>query len=106
MSDDWSMEPNDDKYVTFKRDEFMNVMGEWVAPQIKDALLSLILADAVVIRRQDFFASPALGTYAQCIALVARTTPDQILGKRLINVADYFQRQSELAAEEGYKFPD
>jgi hypothetical protein len=69
---------------------------------IHNQLLSMSLKDAVVIRRQDYFASPALATYSSCIAMVAMATkkPD------LMKIADYFQRQSELAADEGWKFPD
>lgn len=90
----------DDKYIVFKRDEFLEHLGN--DPTFKD----LIVRDAVVIRRQDFFASAALATYANSIALVGQTTPDEVLARRLTNVADYFHQQSEAAAEQGYKFPD
>lgn len=91
------------KYVTFKREEFDQVMKgqDFLIKQLR----SMVLKDAVVIRRQDFFASPALATYAQCIALVAKTTDDKELKERLLTVADFFQQQSELAADEGWKFP-
>ena len=62
--------------------------------------------DAVVIRRQDYFASAALNGYASSIAIAAKLTEDDKKREELIAVADYFQRQSELAAEEGWKTPD
>jgi hypothetical protein len=40
------------------------------------------------------------------IALVAKNHPDQEQAKRLMAVADYFEDQAQLAAEEGYKLPD
>ena len=109
--------PNtDDKYITFKREAFMEWMGflstqdprTYEIPVLLKDANDLAIADAVVIRRQDLFASPALATYAATIGMVsvalkqsgARHTED------LLKVADYFQRQSELAADEGWKYPD
>ena len=46
---------------------------------------------------------PRLATYANCIAIVARTTDDADVQKRLLRVADFFEDQAKLAAEEGYK---
>lgn len=98
---------SDDKYITFKREEFLektnpSAMNMATAEIHRQELLDLALPDAVVIRRQDLFASPALATYSSCISLVA------VFNKRddLLAIADYFQRQSELAAEEGWKIPD
>jgi hypothetical protein len=97
------MEPliQDEKYVVFKRDDIISVTDGYVT-----FATDKVLEDAVVIRRQDKFASTALATYATTIAMVAQTTPDEVLAKRLLNVADYFQQQSEAAADQGYKFPD
>ena len=64
------------------------------------------IKDAVVIRRQDYFATAALASYANSIAIAAKLTDDPKKRLELIDVADYFQRQSELAAEEGWKTPD
>lgn len=91
----------DDKYVTFKRDDVIRVAEGYVTFPIKAEL-----PDAVVIRRQDFFASPALAGYAASIAIAIRLTMDPEVCARLQDVADYFQRQSELAADEGFKLPD
>jgi hypothetical protein len=101
---------DDEKYIVFKRAEFMEWMGflstqgpnTYAVPVLHADAVSLSLPDAVVIRRQDLFASPALATYASCISMVAKTTKNG----ELQTVADYFQRQSELAADEGWKLPD
>lgn len=98
----------DDKYIVFNRKDFLQYMQPQAmnfatAEMHSRGLQAMALADAVVIRRQDLFASPALATYASCIAISLRTGLENAT---LRNVADYFQRQSELAAEEGWKLPD
>jgi hypothetical protein len=109
-------ENTDAKYITFKRQDFLEWLGflhsqdpsTYALPVLVKDVNDLAIADAVVIRRQDLFASPALATYAATIGMVsvalkqsgARHTED------LLKVADYFQRQSELAADEGWKYPD
>lgn len=92
---------SDDKYITFRRDRSVSTTDGWVTFHQGDELL-----DAVVIRRQDFFASPALATYAAMIACAVKLTTDPEVSAQLQAVADYFQRQSEIAADEGFKFPD
>lgn len=96
----------DEKYIVFPRSQF----NEWTRV-LTSGFGSLgeipsSVDDAVVIRRQDFFASPALAGYAASIAIAARLTEDEETRKTLLGVADYFQQQSELAAAEGYKLPD
>ena len=91
----------DDKYITFRRDASIAVTDGYVTFDV-DAEIH----DAVVIRRQDYFASAALAGYAASIAIAAKLTEDPKKRAELIDVADYFQRQSELAAEEGWKTPD
>ena len=52
------------------------------------------IADAIVIRRQDLFASPALAGYSSAIAIaVALIDKDDPRREQLLTVADYFQRQ-------------
>ena len=119
---------NDEKYIVFKKAEFFQMMGQLALPpyedphtggqvgsdwdcapisqRILDAATIVSLPDAVVIRRQDFLAAPALATYADCLGLVSKTTEDEELQKRLLAVADYFHQQAQLAAEEGHKWPD
>ena len=95
------MEPVDDgKYMTYKREDAILVADGYVT--FKE---TAELPDAVVIRRQDLFASPALATYASMIAIAINLSPDEMTKLRLRKVGDYFQRQSELAADEGYKLP-
>ena len=53
-----------EKYVVFKRQEFKQWYDEW--PETEDELPQAVL-DAVVIRRQDIFAPPALDAYANTI---------------------------------------
>jgi len=95
------IDSDDDKYITFKRSEF----SEWLATGV-GIVESPELRDAVVIRRQDLFASPCLATYANMIALVARHLPDKDQSDDLLAIADYFERQAILAADEGHKLPD
>jgi hypothetical protein len=91
----------DDKYVTFKRDDLYEALkGQPIS------VAALEIKDAVVIRRQDFFASPALAGYAASIAIAIQLTDDPKRAQQLRYVADYFERQSELAADEGWKLPD
>lgn len=89
------------KYVTFKREDIVGPLAFWpsVAPYE--------IEDAVVIRRQDLFASPALATYSACIAIAASmTNVDDEQRQKMLDVADYFDRQAQLAAEEGFKLPN
>jgi hypothetical protein len=94
-------ESNDDKYVTFKRVEFI----EMVKHNILD-WNEIEVNDAVVIRRQDYFAAPALATYASMIATALVLIDDPKRTAQLTVIADYFQRQSEIAGDESWKFPD
>jgi hypothetical protein len=96
------MSNHDDKYVTFKREDFERHIFGQAAARYADYELT----DAVVIRRQDLFASPALATYAACIAITAQTMPVGPTKDALLDVGDYFERQSQLAADEGFKLPD
>jgi hypothetical protein len=120
-----SIDPN--KYIVFKREDFFQMMGflalpPWtdndgnligsdidcapLAEQIQAKVLEFALADAVVIRRQDLFAGPALHSYASSISIASKLNSDPDLTKGLRNVADYFHDQAVLADEEGWKLPD
>jgi len=94
------MTDTDDKYITFKRDDLISVTDGYVTFKKSDEL-----PDAVVIRRQDKFASPALATYASCIAITAAELPEPQRSS-LLQVSDYFEGQARLAADEGHKLPD
>jgi len=93
--------PSDDKYVVFKMTDQILVTDGYIT-----FLTSAALPDAVVIRRQDKFASPALATYAAMIGLVASEHPDPRVKVELLAISDYFEHQAQLAADEGYKLPD
>src|SRR4051812_42130450 len=62
---------DDEKYITFNRAEFFAMLHDVGATRLFKRSEMLSLDDAVVIRRQDLFASPCLSTYASMIALVA-----------------------------------
>lgn len=109
------MDDSDAKYITFKREDFMQLVGLWSSqhmlgttnvPGLLDDVDQIEVTDAVVIRRQDYFAAPALAGYADALAIVIKLTDDSKQRNELLRVADYFQRQAELAAEEGWKTPD
>jgi hypothetical protein len=90
-----------DKYVTFKREDQILVTEGYVT-----FMETAELPDAVVIRRQDLFASPCLATYASMISLVAKNISDPDRAKELMAIADYFEDQAQHAAAEGWKLPD
>lgn len=109
--------PQDDKYIVFKKPDFYQMLGyllseaslagtSYVMPSALDEVEKQYLKDAVVIRRQDYFASPALATYASMIGMANILATDPEMKERLTRVADYFQRQSEVAGDEAWKFPD
>jgi hypothetical protein len=83
----------------------------------------MALPDAVVIRRQDLFAGPALHSYAAAISIAVKLSRDNGIAKQgnrtvdevlddaasirhMQGVADYFHEQALLADEEGWKTPD
>lgn len=88
------------KYATFHRDRMMLVTDGYVTFRLDDEI-----TDAVVIRRQDTFASPCLFAYSSMIAIVAKNHPDHVVAKELQIIADYFHDQGVLAGEEGFKLP-
>ena len=104
--------PLDEKYITFKRQEFLEAMSpqalNYASSEAKyDEILKLALPDVVVIRRQDYFATPALNAYASCIAIAARLMQhDLVRQQELLAIADYFHQQAELSGDEAWKLPD
>ena len=97
---------DDQKYITFRRDDFARWWQQGsVGGTIHDLPEPEELVDAVVIRRRDIFASPCLATYANMIGLVAQNIDDQKKAAELLEIADYFDRQANLAADEGMKLP-
>lgn len=123
IKQDRSADP-DFKYIVFKREDFYEMMGELGLPPYFDNNLQPTLGadvdcamvaqhivkqaeaheldDAVVIRRQDLFAGPALHSYASSIAIASKLSDE----RKLQPIADYFHRQAVLADAEGWKLPD
>lgn len=95
----------DDKYMVYKRAEMQAFLsdlhgsGRAVMPQHLD--------DAVVIRRQDLFAPPALDAYANAISIARELVPDGDVKDRLRDIADYFSDQAAKAwCTDHRKLPD
>jgi hypothetical protein len=101
-----------DKYMVLKRED-VNMMSE----ESQASLTRLEVDDAVVIRRQDAFAPPALDAYANLITAAIQVSQDfssHIPGVdqeppsviRLREIADYFHEQAALAWDTHRKLPD
>jgi hypothetical protein len=100
------MEP---KYLVFKTEEYDAMMEKDLDPR------HLALDDAVVIRRQDVFAPPALDCYANAITVTIEgmkitdkgaTSENYDVRQRLQNIADYFHDQAAKSWTEQRKLPD
>ena len=93
--------PLDDKYIVFRREDHEDSSGIYYNVEKS-------IPDAVVIRRQDVFAGPALHSYSHTIALAAKLISgyNQETSQHLREVADYFHEQAVLADAEGFKVPD
>lgn len=120
------MSGKNEKYVVFKREDWDEVMRRTQAinddrtqglPPVSPlaplmTLNQMEIDDAVVIRRQEVFSGPALAAYAHGIHIaikVARlheTGEPNETARRLVEIADYFHEQSELAYGESFKIPD
>jgi len=92
------------KYIVLRRDRLPEGALAVLTPDDHTHIVvsDAVVADGVVIRRQDYFAAPCLATYAHMIALVAMRVEDP----ELLAIADYFEGQAQLASEEGHKYPD
>lgn len=83
------------KYIVFKRDELMNVIGKFmnggfVNEQEWGHIEEAELKDAVVIRKQDKLAASGLSAYAHTAVTVSEVTDDP----GLLEIADYFADQA------------
>jgi hypothetical protein len=103
----------DGKYITFKTadwEEFTGAIGiRGFFKEQKHSIERFAVDDAVVIRRKDVFAASALHTYANSIAITARTIGELAPSTRdrLQGIADYFHEQAVLADEDPFtKLPD
>ena len=103
----------DKKYVVFKKealDDLLVSFADKLSPPVGDALNTFVskeVQDAVVIRRQDVFAPPALDMYANAIQIgVQVSNYDPEVKQRLTEIADYFHEQAALAWDMHRKIPD
>lgn len=98
----------DGKYVVFKREEWRQWIDEW--PEVDPEAEPAALEDAVVIRRQDVFAPPALDAYANaiqtCVEVLCNGTSPSGRAADLQKIADYFHTQAQLAWDTVRKLPD
>jgi hypothetical protein len=99
----------DNKYVVFKRDEFR----DWfctVGDHSHGVNVLKAVEDAVVIRRQDAFAPPALDAYANAITVALELIKEGVTSNpkavALRDIADYFHQQAALAWSVERKLPD
>jgi hypothetical protein len=108
---------SEEKYLVFKSSELIELFGRYGLPKgdedcapVAEAILTDIedkrLKDAVVIRKQDVFAGPALHVYAHTIAITARIAEDADIEKQLMGIADYFHEQAVDADSFSGKLPD
>jgi hypothetical protein len=93
------------KYIVFKREDFFQMMGRFlpggdvdcavVAEEMIEHADKVSLEDAVVIRKQDYFASSALYAYASAVGTLAdiadehTTLPTEEI-VRLRDLSEYF----------------
>lgn len=114
--------PHDSKFIVFKRSDFNDMLtlahGQLTVTGATKVLEEGAVDDAVVIRRQDVFAPPALDAYANAIMAAVEISlevsghvggidedPEPV--KRLREIADYFHAQAEEAyANSQRKVPD
>lgn len=94
------------KYIVFKRAEF----DQWLINHPSDLLgkdgnyAVVPVPDAVVIRRQDVFAPPALDAYANSISIALEIS--EAPNTHLQVIADYFHEQACEAWQTDRKIPD
>jgi hypothetical protein len=125
----------DEKFIVFRREDFYQMMGAYlpgggvdcapVAQDMQERAEQACLKDAVVIRRQDVFAPPALDAYHNSINAaveVLERTKEQLLDQLrpdtlavdlldaeitgLRKIADYFHAQAEAAWDTDRRLPD
>jgi hypothetical protein len=95
------------KYVVVKVDDLRvtsvdHEVVEWEASFCSED----VVYDAVVIRRQDVFAPPALDAYASSIRVAVDLMAPGPTRDHLKEIADYFHEQAVLAWDTQRKVPD
>lgn len=92
------------KYVVFKKKDYDDWFKSYLNNNIPGKLQPI--DDAVVIRRQDIFAPPALDTYANSIRVALSISPPGKINTNLADTADYFHQQAVLSWNINRKIPD
>jgi len=98
------------KYVVFKREELDELLGEIAGVDVNHVtsrFAQITLDDALVIRKQDVFASQALYAYAHQILTTIEILNNPNLSLENIDtdylqeLADFFASQADDAARQG-----
>ena len=98
------MVDSDSKYIVFKREDFTEMLrfrawSTW--PRTCSGTPRRSRSGMLSSSPPGLFRLCGPQRYASSIAIAAKLTEDDKKREELIAVADYFQRQSELVAEEG-----
>lgn len=105
------------KYLVYKTEDMERWLYSESGPLLDPATVPKPIEDAVVIRRQDMFAPPALDSYSNsiqaAIEAVRAANGDQDITeeaasniKRLRDIADYFHDQASISWDTHRKLPD
>jgi hypothetical protein len=92
----------DEKYLVFKKKEFLEQFPKWTSADLPQPL-----EDATVIRGQDMLAQPLLSVYVDMIAVILKTGGLSDTERvNLQRTSDYFHDRAAEAHELGFKLPD
>jgi capsular polysaccharide biosynthesis protein len=105
--------PRDNKYLVYHLEDMERFVYDLPAGWLNDDFHWIKpIQDAVVLRRQDLFASVALRAYAGAVlnaldVLDQLGMPSVVIKKRLLEIADYFNAQADMAERDNSrKVPD
>lgn len=93
-----------EKYIVFKRADVMTMVPADTALAFMECAAPI--EDAVVIRKQDIFAGPALEVYSAAIRTAIKVMLPGEDKDRLLGIADYFHEAAEDAYQTDGKVPD
>lgn len=95
------------KYVVFNRAEYEQAFAMSATKPVY--YWAKEIDDAVVIRKQDAFATAGLSAYANAVITAAEVIAsygDHIRANELMEIADFFAAQSDEARSMASKLPD
>lgn len=105
-----------EKYISFKREEFYELMGALMLPKDGPVTRRIItevsaaqLEDAVVLRTKDLFAGTALRAYADTVSNSIEIMLEMgvVVPEHLVRIRDYFYAKSDDAyAVKAKRIPD